>query len=317
MQVYLFRCLILGLLVIAEAGPAADLQNLDGRTIQADLIKLDQGRLTFEMAGGRQHTIPLTDLSPATVQMVQAHFKTQTQPLQPAAAAKKPSSSNWQKLFSDGLVDAAGKEVPIDRLEGKLVAVYFCASSCGICNPVTENLKHLRDIAGNRIEIVAVCLEDSAKDTLAYMQAKKLPWPAVKWSDYRSKDKPSNIRTLAGKFSGWGTPTLVVLSEAGELVDEEARAKVQSLPEQRMEYLKSVKIKEELREYRDYKKERGEKLTPAQEEAYLASAQQRLTDGIAEAEAQLVASKTPVELTPESNWSEVVAVFHRELRKRH
>ena len=295
---------------------AVELKNRDGQTLQADLVKLEAGRLTFELAGGRQHTIALTELAPTTQQMVLQHFKASAPLDSPATKPQAESASRWQKLFAEGLVDAQGKDVPLSKLEGKLVAVYFCSASCGICNPVTENLKHLREIAGDRIEVVAVCLEDSAKDTTAFMQAKKMPWPAVRWSDYRSKDQPSSIKTLAGKFNGWGTPTLVVLSETGEMLDEEARAKVQSLPEERLKYLKSVKLKDELRDYRDYKKTKGETLTAAEEQAYLAAAEQRQNESLAAAEAQLAASKVPIDLSGTSSWDEVVAVFHRELRKR-
>jgi thiol-disulfide isomerase/thioredoxin len=300
--------LLLVILALVAPLQAVELIDQTGRKIQADLVKLQGGELTVALADRTQRTFPLSRLTAASQQLVTRHFGSNATPA-------PPSTAPWEKWFSDGLVDANGKDVALATLNQKLVVVYFSSSTCGICNHITAALKRLRKAAGERVEIVSVCFEDSAEDLSRYMKAKDMTWPAVRWTDHGNKEGKSNIRTLAGKYSGWGTPTVVFLNADGSTADADGRPEVQGLAEDTLDQLQSINFKEVLRRYRDYRKERNRPIESGAEQKYMDDYKQRIAGQIAEFEKYVLASKTPPALNEHSSWSDVLAVFHHALRK--
>ena len=127
---------------------------------------------------------------------------------------------DWNTIFPHGLVDAQGQPVSPDTLNGKMVFLYFASSTCGPCHFFCPKLIEFRNRYKDQLEVVFVSQDSSEKVQLKYMQDSKMPWPAVKWHDYKIDDG-NELRGLMTKYQGWGTPSVAVLSKSGELESQE------------------------------------------------------------------------------------------------
>lgn len=147
---------------------------------------------------------------------------------------------NWNAVFPNGLVDAQGQHVSTDTLNGKMVFLYFASSTCGPCHFFCPKLIEFRNRYKDQIEVVFVSQDASEQAQLKYMQDSKMPWPAVKWHDYKLEDG-NELRGLMSKYQGWGTPSVAVLSDSGELESKERAdwvpQEIELLPEEHMKIL--------------------------------------------------------------------------------
>lgn len=136
------------------------------------------------------------------------------------ATSSAHADMNWKAIFPNGLVDAQGQQVSPDTLSGKMIFLYFASSTCGPCHAFCPKLIEFRNRYKDQIEVVFVSQDSSEQAQLKYMQDSKMPWPAVKWHDYKLEDG-NELRGLMSKYQGWGTPSVAVLSSSGKLESTE------------------------------------------------------------------------------------------------
>jgi nucleoredoxin len=87
------------------------------------------------------------------------------------------------------LEDGKGNAVDPESLRGKVVAFYFSAHWCGGCvrfTPVLNALYEEINEEGNKLEIIFVTSDRSAKEMQSYMDSAHGPWLRLKYgSDLR------------------------------------------------------------------------------------------------------------------------------------
>ncbi len=148
-------------------------------------------------------------------------------------AGKGVAGDHWKASFSDGLLDAAGKQVSLDSLKGKLVAIYFSAHWCPPCKAFTPKLVAFRDKNSAEVEVVFVSFDKSQAEKDTYMTEAQMRWPTV---PFHSKSGAS----LAKKFGVRGIPMLVVLSPKGNSVSTNARMEVIQDPDKCLDAWKAA-----------------------------------------------------------------------------
>jgi len=131
-------------------------------------------------------------------------------------------SPELAKLLPKQLEKPTGKKSPTENeIGGKLVGLYFSASWCGPCRAFTPKLSSFRNANQDKIEIILVGGDSSAKAQKAYH--KKMPWPAIAFGS-------PEIRSLSQKFGVSGIPRLVILSPEGKVLSSDARGEVMRSP---------------------------------------------------------------------------------------
>ncbi len=119
------------------------------------------------------------------------------------------------KSIQENLVDGKGKSTKSDLSKKKYVVLYYSASWCGPCQKFTPELvKFYEKNKKANFEIVFISRDRSEKDMLAYMNSKKMSFPAL---DFK---KIKNFKELE-KYSGRGIPHLAVIDENGKAVIQE------------------------------------------------------------------------------------------------
>ena len=105
-------------------------------------------------------------------------------PSPPSEAAVLPRlPALLRGLLGPTLVDAAGREVPVDSLAGHTVGVYASASWCGPCRQFTPSLAAFYEQArasGRAFQVVLVSCDRDAAAAAAYLA--KMPWLAVPYA---------------------------------------------------------------------------------------------------------------------------------------
>ncbi len=134
----------------------------------------------------------------------------------------KSTGSVMSGLFGGELCNAKNEKVAVDKLDGKLVGIYFSAHWCPPCRTFTPKLvefhKAITD-AGKPFEIVFVSSDKDGEAMSTYMQESSMPWLAVPFGDPKVKE-------LKEKFNVRSIPTLVVVNAKGETVSTKARSEV-------------------------------------------------------------------------------------------
>ncbi len=141
-----------------------------------------------------------------------------------APAAAKPAESVMAALFGQELLNAKGEKVSVDKLDGKLVGIYFSAHWCPPCRAFTPELVKFHKAvagAGKPFEIVFVSSDRNAKAMMGYMKETRMPWLAVPFGSPKKE-------ALGKKYGVQGIPTLVVINAKGETVSTKARGEVSS-----------------------------------------------------------------------------------------
>ncbi len=214
-------------------------------------------------------------------------------------------SSHWDEFFPNGLVNARGESISPSVLDGKFVGLFFSASWCGPCKPATSKLIALRNHAGETLEVVLVSQDRSERDQLDHMQASGMEWPAVKWADSRA---------LMSKFSAWGIPRVIVLSPSGEVVDRNARYKIEWLPEENLERLQSYTIDEDIAHMRSVRQSKGDEFTEEDEKDFRMYRKNIMLEETSEFTELLEMSLHPIESETPSSWKRILAGFYRSVR---
>jgi thiol-disulfide isomerase/thioredoxin len=232
-----------------------------------------------------------------------------------AAGLRAADTSHWEKFFPNGLIDAQGVKVAARSLDGKIVCLYFSASWCGPCKFVTPRVAALREHSKGALEVVLVSQDRSEAEQFKYMREANMKWPAVNWADYRDKDG-NEVRTLVSKYQAWGIPAVVILSRTGEVIDGEARMKVQHLPEEYARILEAFHYDEAAKRYRAEREKNGETVTKAQEDRYVQLTRSRLEGIIREFKELHEQSLKTHPPAPQPSWDDLLANFYRWQRKQ-
>ncbi|GLT37030.1 hypothetical protein SLA2020_113720 [Shorea laevis] len=115
-----------------------------------------------------------------------------------------PSSSR------DFVISSDGNKVPVSKLEGKTVGLYFSLSSCKSCVDFTPKLvevyKKLEE-KGESFEIVLISLDDEEKSFKESFGG--MPWLALPFKD-------KSCENLARYFELSTTPTVVIIGPDGK-----------------------------------------------------------------------------------------------------
>lgn len=103
-------------------------------------------------------------------------------------------------------------QVKIDNLKGKKVGLYFSASWCGPCLKFTTNLVVVYNELSPKGDFEVVFVSDDEDDKAFDMYFSKMPWLAVPFSDFETRDR------LDDKFKVSGIPYLLILDENGRVL---------------------------------------------------------------------------------------------------
>ncbi len=139
-------------------------------------------------------------------------------------AAAKPAESAMSKLFGQELRNAQGEKVSVDKLDGKLVGIYFSAHWCPPCRAFTPKLVEFHKAvtgAGKPFEIVFVSSDKDEAAMTAYMKEAAMPWLAVPFGSPK-------VQEMKQQFKVRGIPALIVVNAQGETVSTTARGEVAS-----------------------------------------------------------------------------------------
>ena len=169
----------------------------------------------------------------------------------PAQETDSPSDNgreSWaEEMFKGPLIDAAGEEIAVSKLKGKMVGIYFSASWCPPCRAFTPQLVKFYNQAAqkNNLEIVFVSSDKDASSMAKYMKDDKMPWQALPF------DAPAG-KALKKELKVSGIPHLAVFDSDGRLLSGNARWDVAVLGEKAIEKWRSPDYKPLT--YQDYQK---------------------------------------------------------------
>ena len=152
----------------------------------------------------------------------------------PDAAETEPEES-LQTMFPDGLEDRQGNKVSLDKLDGKIVGVYFSAKWCPPCRKFTPKLVEYRNKHNDDFEVVFLSSDHTEEAKLKYMEDAKMDWYTV---DYDGEVKEK----LSSKWSVRGIPTLVLLKD-GKTLTTEGRRLIESNTD--IEKIKTARVETE------------------------------------------------------------------------
>ena len=160
----------------------------------------------------------------------------------PAQETDSPSDNgreSWaEEMFKGPLIDAAGEEIAVSKLKGKMVGIYFSASWCPPCRAFTPQLvKFYNQVAKkNGLVIVFASWDKSETDMMEYMKKDSMPFFAVPYG--------SPVRNeLKYKLKITAIPTLVIFGKEGELITGQGRKDVVMLGKEAVKEWKSPDYK--------------------------------------------------------------------------
>ena len=134
------------------------------------------------------------------------------------------ATAGLNDLIPAKLHNSKGEEVSRDKLDGKIVGIYFSAQWCPPCRGFTPSLVKFRDANQEDFEIVFVSSDKSPAAQMAYMKETNMKWPTM---EHRSK--PAN--SLAQKFGIRGIPALIIVSPEGKVITKNGRGEVSGNPQ--------------------------------------------------------------------------------------
>jgi nucleoredoxin len=181
--------------------------------LAADSVTGKVGGVTVKVAVDQ--TDLLQRLDPAATPTAEA-----VAPMAEPAAESEAAPSAMQRRLAGKLVHLAGgalQPLPAGRLNGvKYYGLYYSASWCGPCKQFTPGLaaayRRLKQ-KHPEFELVFLSADHSAGDMRAYMQADRMPWPALKYD--LVAQSPELMR-----YGGPGIPCLVLVDATGRVLSD-------------------------------------------------------------------------------------------------
>lgn len=143
------------------------------------------------------------------------------------SAAEKESPVNIiEQLFPDELIDASeNKHDTAAALDGKLVGVYFSASTCRGCLAFSRILVPFRDRYADQFEVVLLGFDKSHAEMLAYMKDYEMKWLAIPW------DHPARL-AVKEHFAVSIIPTMIVLDSRGRVLTTDGHKQLDLMGEE-------------------------------------------------------------------------------------
>lgn len=190
--------------------------DMDGRSMEAELISASDKYASFRKADGTRYVFPLEKLSAADQLRARA-ASGKTAP----AAAPSPAPAAVGKLssaFAGKLVTMNGKKLtPLssESLGGnKYYALYFSAQWCPPCRAFTPELvKAYKELKRKHpeFELVFISSDRSQDEMESYISDYKMPWPSVQ---FESAKNLGAVRPYRAR----GIPNLVFVTADGEVL---------------------------------------------------------------------------------------------------
>lgn len=132
-------------------------------------------------------------------------------------AASPAFAEGLANLLPAKLVNAAGEEVLLSSLEGKVIGLYFSAQWCPPCRAFTPGLVDFQAKNADAFQVVFVSSDRSAADMSKYMTDYKMGFVAVPFN------APQRAN-LGRHFGVRGIPTLIILDDQGNVISRDGRA---------------------------------------------------------------------------------------------
>ncbi|MDB4345789.1 thioredoxin-like domain-containing protein [bacterium] len=188
-----------------------------GRSMEAELLKVEDSQAVFLMSSGMRTRFAVTDLSAADQKFIE-EFVAEADAVSPntqeSAELKETKLTKW---LNTRLVARDGTSVKRFR-ESKLpqadyIAFYYSASWCPPCKAFTPKLVDFYNKNRGKFEnfeLVYISSDSNEGAQEKYMVDYEMPWPAVKYGD--AKDK------IVREYAGSGIPCLVVIDRNGNVI---------------------------------------------------------------------------------------------------
>lgn len=196
--------------------------NTNGQTMEAELIGLADGQITFRKADGQTYRYAFDKLdADSQVAALAAQEELAKQPpSQPAEEQKSappppPATGKLALELVGKLITADGKTISRDALAPKrYIALYYSASWCPPCRKFTPELVKAYAELGKshpEFEIVLVGSDKDESKMRDYLKDHGMPWPGLKYSAMNS------VRAVReGKEKG--IPNLVLVGPEGDIL---------------------------------------------------------------------------------------------------
>lgn len=209
---------VTALLLIAAAVCSAEIRtwtDTQGRSMEAEFIRVDGEKVSFQKPDGMRYGFPLAQLSQAD----QDYIKSLNEPDSNAGSEAAPTlaESELAEWLDKNLVAVDGKKVARLREshlpQAEYIAIYYSASWCPPCRkftPLLVDFYNEKRAKHDNFELVYVSSDSSEEAQEKYMLDDKMPWPAVKFS--KAKDN------IARQYAGSGIPCLVLLDRQGNIL---------------------------------------------------------------------------------------------------
>lgn len=189
-----------------------------GRSMEADLIRVEDGDAVFQMSNGMRTRFAIADLSDEDQSYItENHVAKDASSTAAAEETSELEETALTKWLDSRLVALDGKRVKRFRdskiPQAEYIAFYYSASWCPPCRKFTPKLVDFynenREEHEN-FELVYVSSDSNEEAQEKYMEDYEMPWPAVKYGN--AKDK------IVRKYAGKGIPCLVVVDRQGEVI---------------------------------------------------------------------------------------------------
>ncbi|MDP4610635.1 MAG: thioredoxin-like domain-containing protein [Opitutales bacterium] len=205
------------LLLIVSAACSADIRtwtDTQGRSMEAEFVRVDGDKVSFQKPDGMRYGFPLAQLSQADKDYIKSLNESDSNAGSGAAALEQSELAEW---LEQNLVGVDGKKVARLREshlpQAEYIAIYYSASWCPPCRkftPVLVDFYNEKRAKHDNFELVYVSSDNTEEAQEKYMLDDKMPWPAVKFS--KAKEK------VAKQYAGSGIPCLVILDRQGNVL---------------------------------------------------------------------------------------------------
>jgi nucleoredoxin len=196
--------------------------DLDGRTMEAEVVSASDTYISFRKADGIRYIFPVSKLTEADQARVrELAAQSPTAAPAPAATPAAPPAAAPGKFTTEvagKLVSLKGRTLSphstATAASPKYYALYYSAHWCPPCRKFTPDLvaayKSLK-ARHPEFELIFVSSDEDADAMKTYMSEYKMTWPAVRHE--LGKSLPA-----AKRYSARGIPNLVFITADGEVL---------------------------------------------------------------------------------------------------
>jgi len=212
----LVRIIALSLLLVATTyAEIRTWTDIQGRTMEAEFVRLQGDRVAFQKADGMRYSFSLARLSQAD----KDHIKTLiTAPsLNTAKDSTELAPTDLTQWLEKHLVIRKGTRVSRHREsrlpQAEYIALYFSASWCPPCRTFTPKLVNFyneHSASNSNFELIFVSSDRDEDGMESYIVDYEMPWPSLEFDETRDK----RIR----QFAGSGIPCLVIVDREGSVM---------------------------------------------------------------------------------------------------